>query len=98
MSEQLSFAVKAGVLVASGCSHRAAATASGWHQTAHSSEALGSTARISTIERTAARNTLMLTLLRAKPGPRQNRSDEQKCRTISSGTTFRTLQAAGFRR
>ena len=69
MSGQLSFPVMLGVLVGSGCSHEPAVAASGWHQTAHSSEALGPATSVSTIERTAARNTPMLTCLRARHGP-----------------------------
>jgi hypothetical protein len=69
MSGQLSFPVMLGVLVGSGCSHGPAVAASGWHQTAHSSEALGPATSVSTIEKTAARNTSMLTYPRARHGP-----------------------------
>ena len=69
MSGQLSFAVMLGVLVGSGCSHGPAVAASGWHQTAHSSEASGPATSVNTIERTAARNTSMLTHHRARHGP-----------------------------
>ena len=66
MSGQLSFPVMLGVLVGSGCSHDPAVAASGWHQTAHSSEALGPATSVSTIGKTAARNTSMLTCLKGK--------------------------------
>ncbi len=68
ISGQLSFSATLGG-VGFWCSQGAAVAASGWHQTAHSNEAFGPTASVSTIERTAARNTLMLTLLRARGGP-----------------------------
>lgn len=69
MSGQLPFAVMLGVLVWSGCSHGPAVAASGWHQSAHSSEALGPATSVSMIERTAARNTSLLTHHRARHGP-----------------------------
>ena len=69
MFGQLSFAVIVGVLLESGCSHGSVGAASAWHQTAHSREALDPTANVSTIERTAARNTSMLTHHRARHGP-----------------------------
>jgi hypothetical protein len=69
MSGQLSFPVMPGVPVGSGCSHGPAVAASGWHQTVHSSETLGPATSVSTIERTAARNTSMLTSLGAKRTP-----------------------------
>jgi hypothetical protein len=69
MSGQLSFPAMPGVLVGSGCSHGPAVAASGWHQTAHSSEALGPATSASTTERTAVRNTSMLTCLSARHEP-----------------------------
>jgi hypothetical protein len=77
MSGQPSFVVMLGVLVGSGCSHGPAGAASAWHQTAHSSEALGPTASVSTIERTAARNTSMLTLRKARHRPASARRSGQ---------------------
>ena len=69
MSGQPSFDLTLGVLVGFGCSQGPAVAASGWHQTAHRSEALGPATSVSTIERTAARNTSVLTVYTARPTP-----------------------------
>ena len=69
MSGQLSFVVMLGVVAGSGCSHGPAVVASGWHHTAHSSEALGPATSVNTIERTAARNTSLLIYHSARRGP-----------------------------
>lgn len=73
MAGQLSSVPRRGVLVAFGCSHWPAEAASGWHQTAHSSEALGPTASVSTIDRTTARNTLLLISRKGKSRARCDR-------------------------
>ena len=78
MAGQLSPVVTLGVLVASGCSHAPTAATPGWHQMAHSIEALGPTASVSTIDRTAARNTLMLTRRKGKSGANLARRNGSK--------------------
>ena len=99
MSGQLSFPVMLGVLVGSGCSHEPAVAASGWHQTAHSSEALGPATSVSTIERTAARNTSMLTCLgaRDRPGsPKGAGANSQLFRLSMPGRRLDTGRGCGI--
>jgi hypothetical protein len=99
MSGQLSFpAVMLGVLVGSGCSHEPVVAASGWHQTAHSSEALGPATSVSTIERTAARNTSMLNYLGARPGPGSQKRTGANSQGFCSFVPGRRKGVAGFRR
>ena len=97
ISRQLSFAVTLGALVRSACSHRAAESSSGWHQTGHSSEAFGPTANASTIERTAARTTVDAHPSMGKTRARLAGIRWGDFRAISRVVCRRTRSAAGFR-
>ena len=64
---QRSLPVTPGDVLKFWCSQLAlAASAAGWHQVRHNSEAFCPSVRVSTIETTAARNTSMLAAFRGK--------------------------------
>jgi hypothetical protein len=97
MSGQLSFVVMLGVLVGSGCSQGPAVAASGGHQTAHRSEAFGPATSVSTIERTAARNTSLLTHPGARRGPALANAAGRNSQRFGSSCGRDDGVAAGFR-